>query len=374
MNQVSRSSFAPVARGSLTRRRFVETLGIAATAAVASPALRGQSPAEKPLALGMDTHSLRAMGWKAPRFVEYAAQQKLDAVLFNTLKQFESLESASLRKLKETAERQGIRFYTGVGSVAQHGTLFSSEFGSPEELLALGVRVAADLGSPVITCRIGGLPDRNTPGGIEARIDEVVKVIKAVRSRAVDAGIKIAVEDHAGDMRSEELLGLIQAAGTDVTGVMLDPGNAVWAMEDPMRQLDLLGPHVVCSSVRDWMVWETPDGATFQWTPIGEGLMDLPRFVSQMMKLCPAVPFNLEIIANSPRPIPFLKPEHMAMYPRLRAADLMPFLALCRRGHALKVETAPAGMTAREFDQQQQRADLERSIAAMRRQGVGRNA
>ena len=373
MSQVSPSSFTPVGSGELSRRRFVETLGIAAAATIAGPVLRGQAATENRLSLGMDSHSLRAMGWKAPRFVEYAAQQKLDAVLFNTLRQFESLESPALRKLKESAERQGIQFYIGVGSVAQHSTVFSSEFGSPEELLALGVRVAADLGSPVITCRIGGFPDRSTSGGIEARIDEVVKVIKAVRNRAVDAGIKFAVEDHTADMRSDELLGLIKAAGTDVTGVMLDPGNAVWAMEDPMLQLDLLGPHVLCTSVRDWMVWETPEGATFQWTAIGEGLMDLPRFVSQMTKLCPTAPFNLEIIANSPRPIPFLKPEHWAVYPRVRAADIIPFLALCRRGHALKVETAPAGTNAREFDQQQQRADLERSIAAMRRQGVGRN-
>jgi sugar phosphate isomerase/epimerase len=195
-----------------------------------------------------------------------------------------------------------------------------------------------------------------------------------MRSRAQDAGLKFAVENHAGDLRSEEVLEVIQTAGTDVVGVMLDPGNAVWAMEDPMHQLDLLGPHVLCTSVRDWMVWEAPDGAEFQWTAIGEGQMDVPRFVAQMKKLCPSAPLNLEIISNSRRPIPFLKPEHWEVYPHVRAAEIVPFLNLCRRGRPLGLESPPAGTSQRDFDQKHQQAELERSIAKMRQHGAGRNA
>jgi 3-oxoisoapionate decarboxylase len=44
-------------------------------------------------------------------------------------------------------------------------------------------------------------------------IDDTVAVLKGVRSRAVDAGVKIAVENHAGDMQSRELKRLVEAAG-----------------------------------------------------------------------------------------------------------------------------------------------------------------
>ncbi len=321
--------------------------------------------------LGLDAHSLRGMRWQARQLIAYAAEQKLDAVLLNTLKPFESLEAAHLRSLRETAAAHGLRLYIGVGSIAEGSTVFSKELGRAEALLAKGVEIAVAVGSPVVNCRIGQFADRSTPGGIDARIAELLKVLKAVRSRASGAGVKFAVENHAGDLRSEELLQLIQAAGTEITGVMLDPGNAVWAMEDPMRQIELLGRHVLCTSVRDWMVWETPEGATFQWTAIGEGQMNVSDFVGQMAKLCPGAPLNLEIISNSPRPIPFLERDHWKVYPNLRAAGIVDFLALCRRGRALKVEAAPAGMNAREFDQQHQRAELERSIAAMRRNGAG---
>jgi sugar phosphate isomerase/epimerase len=233
------------------------------------------------------------------------------------------------------------------------------------------VRVATDLGSPVVNCRIGAFPDRATPGGIEARLAELLKTLKAVRSRALDAGVKFAVENHAGDLRSEEVLQLIQAAGTDVVGVMLDPGNAVWAMEDPMKQLELLGPHVLCTSVRDWMVWESSEGATFQWTALGEGLMDVPAFIGLMQRHCPAAPLHLEIISNSPRPIPFLQRDHWKVYPNTRAADIADFLALCRRGRPLELVKPPAGTDAKTFDRQYQRAEFERSVAFARRHGVG---
>lgn len=370
----TRAALAPISPSLITgvrRRDFIKGVALSA-ASIACGVARGQASAElKRVPLGLDAHSLRAMRWQARQLIEYAGEQKLDALLLNTLKPFESLENDHLRKLKDDAEARGLRIYIGVGSVAEGSATFSKEHGNAEALLALGVRVATAVGSPVVNCRIGAFPDRSTPGGIEARMDELVRVLKAGRSRAQDAGVKFAIENHAGDLRSEEVLQVIQAAGTDVVGVMLDPGNAVWAMEDPMHQLDLLGRHVLCTSVRDYMVWETAEGATFQWTALGEGLMDVPAYVGKMAELCPSAPLHLEIISNSPRPIPYLKPEYWEVYPHLRAAGIVHFLALCRRGRALKVETAPAGMSAREFDQQHQRAELERSFAAARRHGAG---
>jgi sugar phosphate isomerase/epimerase len=147
---------------------------------------------------------------------------------------------------------------------------------------------------------------------------------------------------------------------------MLDPGNALWAMEDPMRQLELLGRYVVCTSVRDYMVWPSPEGATFQWTAVGEGLMDVPAYVVRMAQLCPDAPLMLEIISNSPRPIPYLQADHWKVYPAVRAADIVDFLALGRRGQAIPVVKPPAGADPKVFEQEFQRAELERSIAYLR--------
>jgi len=359
----------PLHRRDFLRMAVRSTLGLAGAGV-----LHAQSTGTMQVPLGLDAHSLRGMRWKAPQLIDYAAEQKLDAVLLNSLNYFESLDTTHLKRLKETANSHGMRIYVGAGGISENSVTFSNKFGSAEALLAEGIRVAQAVGSPVVNVRIGNMDDRYTEGGIEARIQEAVKVLKTLRSRAQDAGIQFGFENHAGDLRSEELLGLIERVGTDVCGVMLDPGNALWAMEDPMKQIERLGSHVVCTSVRDYMVWESEEGAIFQWTAIGDGLMDVPAFTRYMAALCPGVPLFVESISNSSRPIPFLTADFWKGHPNLRAADLVDFLKLCRRGRPIEIVKPAPGMDAKTFERQHQHSEFEQSIVYLRRHcGAGIN-
>ena len=64
--------------------------------------------------------------------------------------------------------------------------------------------------SPIVRAVLGSAADRK--GGIEQHIEEMVKVLKSMRSR-IDAGVKVAIENHAGDMQARELKTLVEAAG-----------------------------------------------------------------------------------------------------------------------------------------------------------------
>jgi sugar phosphate isomerase/epimerase len=312
--------------------------------------------------------------YRASQLIDYAAEQKLDAVLLNNLNYFESLDTKRLKRLKETANSHGMRIYVGIGSISENSVTFSDKYGSAEALVVEGIRVAQAVGSPVVNVRIGKVDDRYTEGGIEARIQEAVKVLNALRSRAQDGGVKFGFENHAGDLRSEELLGLIEQVGTDVCGVMLDPGNALWAMEDPMKQIQMLGHHVVCTSVRDYMVWESKEGAIFQWTAIGDGLMDVPAFTRYMATLCPGAPLFVETISNSPRPIPFLTSDFWKGYPNLHASELVDFLTLCRRGRPIEIVESAPSIDTKAFERQHQQSEFEQSIVYLRRHcGAGIN-
>ncbi len=306
-----------------------------------SPLADRQRRDESKVPLGFDGHSMRAMKWKAPQFVQFAAEQNLDAVLINNLPLFESLEEAYLRRLKDQADKHDLKIFMGAGSICENGSSFNRKYGDAATFLEKAIDAAKILGSPVVTVRIGSLKDRFLEGGIRPRIDASVKVLKLLRNRAVDAGIKFGFENHGGDLRSEEVLDIINEVGADVCGSMLDPGNSVWVMEDPMQQLQLLGKHVVCTSIRDYMVWESEEGATFQWTAVGEGLMDVPTYVQQLATMCPGVPLFVETISNSPRPIPFLTNPWWSGFDDLPAAGIADFLALCRRGQPIQVDEPP---------------------------------
>ena len=71
------------------RRHFLKTL---AAAAVATPFAHRALAATPKIKLGMDNFAVRAMGWKAPQLLDYAASLKLDTLLISDLDAYDSLD------------------------------------------------------------------------------------------------------------------------------------------------------------------------------------------------------------------------------------------------------------------------------------------
>ncbi len=357
----------------MRRRDFTKMTGLGALTMLSYPAATAtnlfgneHSGASK-IPLGVCNHSLRSMKLNAKQLIEYAIDQKLDSVLLNTFQPLDNLESGYLSGLRMLAKSNNISIYIGAGSISEKSSKFSDKYGNAQTLLKEGIRVATALGSPVVGCRIGAIEERYMDGGIEAHVEAVIKVMKSLRTEALDAGIKFAFENHAGDLRSEELLALINETGTDICGALYDPANAVWAMEDPLKALVNLGPAIICTSIRDIMVWETDEGAMFQGMATGEGLMDYPTYAETMSRLCPGVPLHVETISNSARPVPFLNDEFWKGFPKLKAAGIIDFLNLAKQGKPLQIEEPPAGMTRSDFDISQQQQELLKSLDYLRR-------
>ena len=343
----------------LNRRTFLASLATASAGmAFLTPAVAAQSGSAKKLKLGFDNFSVRAMGWKAPALLDYAASLKLDSILISDLDAYDSLEDAQLKEVKSKADALGIQIHAGTWSICPTSKFFKNKWGTAEEHLALGIRVAKTLGSPVIRCILGMGDDRKTDGGIEARIEDTVKVCKACRSRAMDAGVKIAIENHAGDMQAWELVTLIEAAGKDYVGATLDSGNATWTMESPIASLEILGPYTLSTGIRDSMIWEYEEGAKVQWTAMGDGLVDWKAYFERFAELCPNVPVNLEIISGGARPFPYLKDSFWKEWPKAKAVDFAKFLALAKRGKPLESHKSADS----KAEQNYQREQLERSL------------
>lgn len=323
--------------------------------------------------VGLCNHALRGMQLKAKGFIEYAIKHNLDSVQFNTLSTFESLDRKHLKSLYDLAKSENIMIYVGAGSISTASSKFTDSYGDPAELLKVGIRVASTVGSPIVGVRIGSIDDRYTDGGIKPKMEEVIKVMRSMREPALDAGIKFAFENHSGDLRSDELLDIITETGTDICGVFYDPGNTIVALEDPMKALETLGKHIICTSVRDVMLWATDDGAAFQWTAVGEGLMDYKYFTTFLSTHCPDVPLHVETISNTERSIPYLKKDFWEGFPELKAKDITDFLSLVRRGHPMEVVGPPAGVNKKQFDIQHQENEFLRSIDYLRKEcGAGR--
>ncbi|MGD0538141.1 MAG: sugar phosphate isomerase/epimerase [Verrucomicrobiota bacterium] len=337
----------------LSRRDFAKTLAVATTGLGAGLATQAQTPAPK-LKLGYDCFSIRAFGWKAAAMIDYAAELKLDSLFITTLDALESFDDGYLREVRARAADKGVDLMLGSWSICPTSKAFNPKWGTAEEHLALGIRLSKALGSPVFRCVLGTREDRKTPGGIERRIEDTVKVCQAVRSRALDAGVKISIENHAGDMQAWELITLIEAAGRDYLGVTYDAGNAAWTLEDPVASFERLAPYVLCTHIRDSMIWEYENGARVAWTAIGEGCVDLKTLFARIAQLCPGVGVHAEIISGFAVDFPYLQPGFWDAWPKARGADFAGFLTLAKRGRAV-----PGG---KADDKAYQKAELERSL------------
>jgi sugar phosphate isomerase/epimerase len=357
----------------LTRRSFLHALAATGSAAALHTPLSAAeiAPPKVKIKLGMDNFAVRAMGWKAPQLLDYAAALKLDALLISDLDAFDSLADPDLREIANRARGLGIDLFVGGWSICPTSKSFKNKWGTAGEHLALGIRVAQALGSPVYRCVLGALDDRKTEGGIKARIADTVKVLKSVEARAKDADVKIAIENHAGDMHSWECAALIHEAGRDFVGCNLDSGNAAWTLEDPLEVLATLGPLTICSSLRDDMIWETPDGASVQWTACGEGLIDWKKFAARWAELCPAVPMMIETISGFAKNFAYKKDDFWQHYEK-RPERLAAFEALAKRGKALPPFKPADGADRKLAEQHYQKGELERSIKYLREQvGLG---
>jgi 3-oxoisoapionate decarboxylase len=332
----------------MTRRSFIAAAG-------AAPAL---AAAGQPVRLGVDLFSLRTQPWNAFEYLDYCAKWKAKVVHFSEIRFMGSLEDDHLRKVREHAGKLGIEVEIGMRSICPTSTAFDPKQGTAEEQITRMLHAAKVVGSPIVRCFQGTMADRRTPGGIDARIDDSVKVLRSMKSRVVDSGLKIAIENHAGDMQARELKRLIEEAGKDFVGACLDSGNPLWALEDPHLTLETLHPYVLTSHIRDSAVWRVPEGAAVAWVRMGEGDVDIDGYVRKYEQLCPGRALSLEVIVTPPRNYPYLEAKFWEPFQTTPAWEFARFLKLVENGKPHPTDPP----VSKEMAPQKEREDVEASL------------
>jgi 3-oxoisoapionate decarboxylase len=350
----------------MNRRHFVQTAASVAALAL-SPSTILQAQPRQRLLLGLDTYSIRGLKWKAPRILEYAASLKLDAVMLSP-PTFEGTNDAYFKKLGEQASDLGIKIEPAFSAICDLSKSWKpKEQGDPVRYLLQCIQRTKLLGANTFRTLMGTSDDRERMTPIEAMMESTIKNLRGVRSQAMDAGVRIAIENH-GDMQARQVKTLIEEAGKEFVGSCFDAGNPVRMLEDPVAVFEILGPYTFASHMRDSMVYEHPRGAAYQWVAMGDGMIDFKRLVGRYAELCPKAVFYLEIITGRRAEVlPYLEPDFWKVFPKVQATDFAQFLALARKGQPFmgNMLIAGDGKQPPEYEAallQQQRIDSERSL------------
>jgi len=316
------------------------------------------APAHAPVKLGIDLFSLRSQGWSPFEHLDYCAKLGARVVHFSEIRFLGSLEPAHLKKVREHAQRLGIELEIGMRSICPSSKAFDASQGTAEAQLGRMVDAAVTVGSKLVRAFLGTSADRTGPVPMEAHIENTVKVLRAMRSKVVDNNIKVAIENHSGDLQARELKSLIEGAGKDFVGACIDSANPCWTIEDPHLTLEVLHPYVLTSHIRDSYVWPTPEGAAVSWVRMGEGNVNMDGWIRKYLELCPGKALSLEVLVYGPRMYPYRKPEFWDAFRKTPAWEFMRFVKLVEAGKPLP----PRPAIPKDQAAQREREDLEASF------------
>lgn len=225
------------------------------------------------------------------------------------------------------------------------------------------------MGSPIVRALLAGdryhMPDE---GPVERHIETAVTILRAVRSQALDAGVKIGIENHK-ELQAWQTRQVIETAGKEFVGSYLDTGNPVFVMEDPLTTVEELGPYAVSFHLRDSVVYEHPNGIAVQWVPLGEGTVDFKALVARAAEILPPVHIYCKpITGRPPEVLPVYSHEFWTKwFPRARSGDFARFVALAKRGRPyekgqITADTTELRNTYMDALKRQQLEHMERSL------------
>lgn len=347
------------------RREFLErTIGAFAAASSVSYA----SSNEKPIPIGLNTYCLRAMKWHDMQLIDYTAGLKLDSIFLQDSVDPGLMDPAHWAKVREYARENGLKeLLTGGGAILPKTP---DGFEKSVQTLEQNIVRAKGLGSPIVRCLLAGERATMPAGPLEQNLEMAVRILRAVRTKAMDAGVKVAIENHK-DIQAFETRRVIETAGKEFVGSYLDTGNPVFVLEDPLTTVEELGPLAVCVHLRDSVIYEHPRGVAVQWVPLGEGVVDFKRIVAKVREICPPLYIYIKPITGRPPAIlPYLEDSFWTPNASsARSRDLARFLALAKKGRPYErpmvIEDLPGVKAPEAFVaaiQYQQREHMERSV------------
>lgn len=308
---------------------------------LAAVAAQSLVSAQRPeVELGAIQGSVSQMKWTPVEFLDYLRKIGLRHAMISLAREVLADESA-VKRIREHADRLGLTLILAHGSVCPSARSFNANLGTVEEQVAPALRASQIFGARSMRCVLGGTTERPE---IERHIENMLRAIRGMRSRILDSGVKLAVENHGGDLQAREMKALVEAAGRDVLGVCLDSGNPVWMLEDPHMTLEMLAPYAETSHIRDSAVWRVPEGIAVRWVNMGDGNVDIDGWVRRFLALRPGLPLIFEnLVSRQPRVFNVFDGKFWDNYRKMPAWEFSRFVTLADRGKPTPAVPIPAG-------------------------------
>ena len=191
----------------------------------------------------------------------------------------------------------------GLGAAAGDGLEIVLAWGHPEGV-AYGADAAAlgDLGDWIDrTVELGAGLLRIVAAGprlrrltpARERVEGTARAFAVAAARAAEAGVELAVENHA-DLTAEELVAVLERVDNPALRVCLDTANALRVGDEPRAAAERLAPWVAMVHLKDC----AGDPGRLQGpasVPYGEGVVPLDDVLAAVLAVRPDAPVCVEL-------------------------------------------------------------------------------
>jgi sugar phosphate isomerase/epimerase len=177
--------------------------------------------------------------------------------------------------------------------------------------------------------------------------------------------LKLGIENHKG-WRAAEQAAWLQRLSSEWVGVHFDFGNNLSLCEDPEETFRILSPYAIACHIKDMAVEPYEDGFLLSEVPLGDGILDLARWVAALRQRDPRIPFDVETITRDPLKIPVFTQKYWATfddsYSPLPGRDLARVLEIVHRNPPKKPLPRTAGLS----EERQTRLEAENNLLSIR--------
>jgi sugar phosphate isomerase/epimerase len=125
--------------------------------------------------------------------------------------------------------------------------------------------------------------------------------------------LKLGIENHKG-WRAAEQAAWMKRVSSEWVGVHFDFGNNISLCEDPEDTFAHLAPYAVAAHIKDMAVQPYEDGFLLSEVPLGDGVLDLAKWVRTLRVKNAAFAFDLETITRDPLKIPIFTKKYWATF------------------------------------------------------------
>jgi len=183
---------------------------------------------------------------------------------------------------------------------------------------------------------------RSIPGGTGRRYESYASyaqyqewertanaIVEKVLPIAEKHRIAIALENHK-DRAADDHASFLKRISSEWLGSLIDPGNNMSFMEEPVHTVSVLAPYAKAVSLKDMGVAPYEEGFLLSEVVFGTGCTDQKALFEIVRKYNPKIQATEELITRDPLKIPVLTDKYYSVFPAAKLGERDSWMAMVK--------------------------------------------